>query len=59
MRLQYGFIVRAHFNKNVLTDPSGDQQFGQLTLFFALAPLRDSSRTTLILIVLAYSIWQC
>ena len=59
MSQQYGFIVRVHYNKNVLPEPSGDQQFGQLTLFFALTTLRDSSRMTLILIVIAYSIWQC
>ena len=34
-------------------EPCGDKQFGQLTLFFALALLRDSSGKTHILIVLA------
>jgi hypothetical protein len=63
MRLQYGFIVRPHLSKkifvkahtdiNMYRDPCGDKQFGQLTLFFALALLRDSSGMTLILIVLA------
>ncbi len=47
------FIVIAHTHINMYREPCGDKQFGQLTLFSALALLRDSSEMTLILIVLA------